>query len=231
MKISRLREGDSFLFSSACHESLAGEKKKSCIFIKVSFFPPWNFQPAVYRPDSKLLFLFVIPFKKKYIPPQNHTYPTCWGLLFFLILSFPSVCVVFIITHRQLLNINNNNNKTLAGAASKDPCARCSMNFLATNNSSWLLFLEPHPPGVGVWKWSAPHRSRGLRQLHEASPSGGSSGTGRSGRHWLVLFLFLSEATSPKSKYLLPFLDTHTKINKTIRGARFWFPIILPSWS
>lgn len=148
----------------------------------------------------------------------------------FFILSFPSVCVVFIITCRQLLNINNNK-ETLAEAASKDPCARCSMNFLATNNSSWLLFLELHPPGVGVWKWSAPHRSRGLHQLHEASPNGGSLGTGGSGRSLLVLFLFLKEATSRKSKYLLPFLDTHTKINKTIGGARFRFPIILPSRS
>lgn len=120
------------------------------------------------------------------------------------------MCVVFIITRRQQLNINNNN-ETLAEAASKAPCARCSMNFLATDNSSRLLFLELPPPGVGLWKWSAPQRSRGLRQLHQASPRGGSLGTGGSGRSLLVLFLFLNEATSHKSKYLLPVLDTHTR--------------------
>lgn len=155
------------------------QKKKFLIFGKVSFFP-WNFQPAVHRPDSKLLFLFVNSLKKKNntaflikITPTQHA----WKLFFFM-LSLPSVCVAFIITRRQLLNINNNK-ETLAEAGSKDPCAGCSMAFLATNASSWLLFLRPHPPAATPWKCPALARGCSSCTRHPRAAARGERGSGR----------------------------------------------------
>lgn len=163
------------------------QKKKFLIFGKVSFFP-WNFQPAVHRPDSKLLFLFANSLKKKttlHSSSKSHL-PNMPGNFFF-ILSLPSVCVAFIITRRQLLNINNNK-ETLAEAGSKDPCAGCSMAFLATNASSWLLFLRPHPPAATPWK--CPALARGCSSCTRL-PRVAARGERGSGREVYSFFSFL----------------------------------------
>lgn len=143
------------------------EERAVSFYLHSSFLLfPLKLSTRCPRPNSELLSLSVILFKERSASPIKITPTQRAGICISSFFPF-SVCVVFIRTRRQLLNINNNN-KPLAEAASKDPYAGCSMDFLATNNSSWLLLLELHPPGVGVWKWSVPHRWWGIHQLHKA---------------------------------------------------------------
>lgn len=51
---------------------------------------------------------------------------------------------------------------------------------------------------------------------------------GAGGAHSFLSFLQRELLLSSLNIYCRFWTHTHTKINKTIRGARFWFPIILP---
>lgn len=93
------------------------------------------------------------------------------------------MCVAFITTHRQLLNINNKK-ETLAEASSKELY------------EGWLSTAFPASDG---------HL---MLQLHEAAPAG------RSRRSPFLPLLSAKGTASLKSKYLLPFLDTHTHTHK-----------------
>lgn len=177
--MSRLHQVDGFLFSSGSHE-FTFRKSNAVSLVKFLFSlklsasceHSWHSTAEYLLTSLKKANAFLIKIT-----------PTRCAWKYFCILSLPSVCVAFITTHRQLLNINNK----------KETLAEASLKELY---EGWLSTAFPASDG------------HPMLQLHEAAPAS------RSRRSPFLPLLSAKGAASLKSKYLLPFLDTHTHTHK-----------------